>query len=488
MGQRVDKEWFSEPEYKRFAERLEESLLALREMLTQRPGFGVGPESLGAELELFLMTPDGFPLPRNQEIRAAIGDDRVALELGRFNLEVNLTPVPLAGRPLSALAEEIRAAIRMVDRAAAAEGGGVVPIGILPTLSTSDFDRSLMSDEVRYRALSRGVRRLRLEPFLISIEGRERLDLQVEDVLLESANTSWQVHLRAHPENFDKLFNAAQLATGPVLAVAGNSPFFFGRELWEETRVPLFEAAADDRDIERLYRREGRVGFGSDWARDGAAGLFERCVRDYEPILPVVGSEDPLAVVRAGGVPRLDELCLHQGTVWQWNRPVYAPGEDGHLRVELRALPAGPSPLDMIANTAFLVGLVLTLAADTAWLEDFPFAGAYRNFYRSARDGLDAMLSWPGRDGEIPAGELALDLLPLAERGLVAGGVDSGEAAEALEVIRQRVRRRRTGAIWQRRAVAALGRDRASVAKMVTRYRELSLSGQPVHTWPDMAP
>lgn len=486
MGQKVDKEWFSEEEYRRFAERLDRSLTALRELLA-RPGFGAGPESLGAELELFVVTPDGYPLPRNEEIRAAAGDDRVVLELGRFNLEVNLTPVPMTGTPMSTLAKEIGEAIRMVDGVAREHGGGVVPIGILPTLAESDFGRDTMSDEVRYRALSRGMRRLRLEPFTIRIEGRETLELQVEDVILESANTSWQVHLRSQPERFDELFNAAQLATGPVLAVAGNSPSFFGRNLWEETRIALFEAAADDRDIERLYRREGRVAFGSGWVRGGTAELFERCVRHYEPVLPVSGEEDPLAVVRAGGVPRLDELRLHQGTVWQWNRPVFDPDEGGHLRVELRALPAGPTPVDMAANTAFLVGLVLALAADTGWTDGFPFANAYRNFYRGARNGLDAMLSWPGRDGEVPAGELALDLIPLAAAGLESSGVDREEACTALEVIRKRVERRRTGAIWQREAVAALGRDRRSVARMVTRYRELSLSGEPVHNWPDMS-
>jgi hypothetical protein len=295
------------------------------------------------------------------------------------------------------------------------------------------------------------------------------------------------VHLRAHPERFDQMYNAAQLATGPVLAVAGNSPSFFGRELWEETRIPLFEAAADDRDIERLYRREGRVAFGSDWVSGGTEALFERCVRDYEPVLPVIGDEDPIAVVRAGGVPRLDELRMHQGTVWQWNRPVFDPEGGGHLRVELRALPAGPGPADLAANTAFLVGLVLAMSADPGWIEDFPFAGAYRNFYRGARDGLDASFSWPGREGETPAGELALSLLPVAESGLVGCGVEPREAASALEIIRERVERRRTGAIWQREAVAALGRDRASVAKMVTRYREFSLTGDPVHTWPDLS-
>ncbi|MCG5214252.1 glutamate--cysteine ligase [Streptosporangium sp. KLBMP 9127] len=487
MGQEVDREQFSEQEFAVFGERLEDSLTALRELLS-RPGFGVGPASVGAELELFLVTPEGRPLPRNEEVRDAADDDRVVLELGRFNLEVNLSPVPLAGRPFDALGEELRDTMRMVDRAAATQGGGVVPIGILPTLTEADFTRDSMTDEARYRALSHGLRRLRVEPFRVLIHGTERLELEAEDIILESANTSWQVHLRTAPADFDRVYNAAQLAVGPALAVSGNSPFFIGRELWEETRIALFEESADDRDIERRWRRDGRVAFGSDWVSGGAGELFTQCVRDYEPLLPVLHEEDPIAVVKDGGVPGLAELRLHQGTVWQWNRPVYDPADGGHLRVELRALPAGPTGTDMLANSAFMLGLVLAMSAEPEWTRDFPFGAAYRNFYRAATTGLDAPMSWPGRDGETPAGELALSLLPVAAAGLELGGVDAGHAAEFLQVISERIRLRRTGAGWQRRAISAIGDDPAARARMVARYRELSISGLPVHTWPDMLP
>ena len=262
MGQQVNKERFSEAEFTRFGERLGEQLVELRELLA-RPGFGVGPATIGAELELFLITPDGRPLPRNHEVRAAAADDRLTLELGRFNLEINLTPMPLAGRPFSALVREIRETVDLVDKAAATQGGQAVAIGILPSLDESDFTHETLSGESRYRAMSRGMRRLRSEPFRVRIEGAELLELEVEGIVLDSANTSWQVHLRTAPADFARVYNAAQLAIGPVLAVSGNSPGFLGRQLWEETRIALFEEAADDRDVERLDRRDRRVGFGS---------------------------------------------------------------------------------------------------------------------------------------------------------------------------------------------------------------------------------
>jgi hypothetical protein len=373
----------------------------------------------------------------------------------------------------------------MVDEAARSQGGQVVPIGILPTLTEFDFTRDAMSDESRYRALSAGMRRVRAEPFRVQIHGVERLELEVEDVILESANTSWQIHLRTTPADFARLYNAAQLAIGPVLAVSGNSPSFLGHELWEETRIALFEASADDRDMERPWRVDGRVCFGSGWVESGAEELFEQSVREYEPVMPVMDDEDPLAVVRAGGVPRLAELRLHQGTVWQWNRPVYDPAGGGHLRVELRALPAGPTCADMTANAAFLLGLAVAMAAEPAWIGGFPFADAYRNFYRAARNGLEATLAWPGRTEPVSAAELILDLLPVAREGLTSAGVEDAEASRLLSIIESRVRLGRTGAIWQRRALASLEGEPGPRAAMLTRYRELAFTGEPVHTWPD---
>jgi gamma-glutamyl:cysteine ligase YbdK (ATP-grasp superfamily) len=464
MGRDLDKERFTEAEYARFGERIQEQLAVLRELL-DTPGFGQGPATIGAELELFLIDEQGRPLPHNSQVQETLDDPRVVLELGRFNIEVNLTPTPLAGNPFEVMSAEVQETITKVD--AAVEGGGALPIGILPTLSTEDFTVGAISDQNRYRAMSRGIRRLRLEPFLVKIDD---LELSVEDVILESANTSWQVHIRTPPERFARLFNAAQLAIGPVLAACGNSPFFLGRQLWEETRIALMEEAADDRDVQRRERRDGRVTFGSDWVREGAYELFERYVRDYDPVMPDMSDD-----AERHEVP---ELRLHQGTIWQWNRPVYDPADGGHLRIEMRALPAGPSCADMAANTAFLLGLTLSQAERD--LTGYKFAEAYQNFYRAAMQGLDAKLSWPGLDGEFEAADLVLRLLPEARAGLLAAGVAANDADRALDVIAQRTRLRRTGAVWQREALARYDGDQE---RLVREYRERALSGLPVHLW-----
>jgi hypothetical protein len=278
-----------------------------------------------------------------------------------------------------------------------------------------------------------------------------------------------------------------------VLAVAGNSPTFLGHRLWEETRVALFKQAVDDRDAAgRSSRRVSRVAFGTGWTTAGALELLAESARLHEPVLPVLGPERPLALVEAGRLPALDELRLHQGTVWRWNRAIYDPAAGGHLRIELRALPAGPTVVDMLANAAFALGLTLALAPEAGrWTRRLAFQQAHHNFYRAAQLGLGAELAWPlgpdGQAGALPAGELALRLLPTAAQGLEAAGVAAEEAGRLLEVVEARVAAGQTGAAWQRQALAALeprlGRERALTA-MLERYLELQWAGDPVHTWP----
>src|SRR5215208_1972375 len=431
MGSDIDQETFDEADYARFGQRLTQCLATLGRLLEQ-PGFGVGPVTLGAELELFLVDDTGRPLPQNQAVRAAAGDPRITVELDRFNLELNSTPTPLAGRPFTALGEELRRLLQQVGETAQGHGGRLALVGILPTLRRGDLHPGAISDAGRYRALDRGLRRLHHDPFRARIAGADPLEIHSDDVSLEGANTSFQVHLRVDPAAFARTYNAVQLATAPVLAVAGNSPTFLGHRLWEETRVALCKQSIDDRDGRGLRRWLARVAFGTGWLREGPLALFVEAVRLHRPLLPVLGDQDPLAAGELGQAPPLAELRLHQGTVWRWNRPVYDPASGGHLRIEMRALPAGPTVVDMLANAAFLVGLSRWLAAQNErWTWRLSFERAEDGFYRAAQHGLAAELTWPfgdhGRLRTLAAAELVSELLPAARDGLLDGGVAAEE-------------------------------------------------------------
>ncbi len=491
MGLAIDRERFEEAEFPPFLERLERSLVALRELM-DRPGFGEGPASLGAEIELSLVDESGGPLPRNRAVLAETVDPRVTVELDRFNLECNLRPTLLAGRPFSALAAEIDDAVGEVRRAAALHGGRVAVIGILPTLTPEQLQSAAMTDFPRYRALSWAIHRLRREPFQLRISGEDRLEMTCDEITFEGAATSLQVHLRVAPSRVARVYNAVQIATGPTLALAGNSPSFLGHRLWHETRVALFKQAVDDRRGGARNDGLARVTFGNGWLEAGALELFAENVAIHAPLLPVLGDEDPLACVRAGGVPRLEEMRLHQSTVWRWNRAIYDPADGGHLRIEMRSLPAGPTTLDMAANAAFQIGLAEAIAPDAeAWIAGMPFQAAAHNFYRAAQQGAEAELLWPRDPGEAPepraARELVAELVPRAREGLRAAGVEADEADALLGVMARRAETGQTGSAWQRHSLAALearhGRSEA-LARMLERYLELAESGEPVAGWP----
>lgn len=488
MGIEIERDGFTDADYAVFDVRLRACLKAL-EQLAARPGFGDGPMSLGAEVELDLVDEFDRPCPKNKDVLSQINDPRVTLELDRFNLEINTTPVPFAGAPFSALATELRHALSVMDRAAQAHGAHVLPIGILPTFTAADFAPSALSEVRRYRALSAGIQRLRHSPFPIRIEGIDRLELDWNDVTLEGANTSLQIHLRVPPARFASVYNAAQIATAPALAIAGNSPLFLGKRLWEETRIALFRQSVDDRPLARPDDwRPSRVSFGHGWVRGGAVELFAESVALHEPLLPILGSEDPLACVQAGGVPSLAELRLQNGTVWRWNRAVYDPADGGHFRIEMRALPSGPTIRDMMANGAFLVGLTLAIAPDIEyWLHGLTFGHARRNFYEAARRGLAAELLWPTANSRLQPldARAVVELaLPLARRGLVANGMEADEADCHLDVIARRVETGQTGAVWQRQVFDDASRHGEDAARIVTRaYRLASASETPVHAW-----
>lgn len=481
MGRDLPQRDYTDEDRARFAGRLRDSLGLLDEILTS-PRFGTLEPMLGAEMEMFLVTPDGVPVSRNEEIREAAADPRLVLEVNRYNLEANLTPVPLRPRPFTALHDEAHALLETVRRASADHGAEPCCAGLLPTLRPADLTRRNMSSRGRYavmdQALGRAGRGLR-------VTGEQRCRMRSDTVCAQGATSSWQIHLTVPPPEFARVHNAAQLMTAPVLAVAANSPLLLGRRAWDESRIPWYEQAFGEHR-RRVSPADRRSGFGHGWLHGGLRELVEEAVRRYPPLVPLCSEGAWDRPLRPGGPPALEELRLHLGTLWRWNRPVYDPSGDGHLRIELRALPSGPTPADMVANTALLTGLVLDRAAREPGGE-LPFALARENFYTAARDGMAARLWWPSGGASplrVAARDLVRALIPRAAAGLAGAGVADDEVGRWLGLVEARVTTGRTGAHWQRRTHRALGSDTATVR----RYLELSATGAAVHSWPAPQP
>lgn len=495
MGEKVVGNGFGLSERRRYRRKLHQCLESLQHLLGAQL-FDRPRNLMGLEIELNLADDDGMPRMMNAQVLERIASRDFQTELGRFNLEANIVPHQLTGRVFDQLAEELRTGLAYADRQAREVAARIVMIGILPTLTVEDLVSSNLSAVDRYTLLNDQIMASRGEEVDIDIEGVERLTYTSESIVAEAACTSVQLHLQVTPERFAPVWNASQAIAGPQIAMGANAPFVFGRELWRESRPPLFLQSTDTRPPELAAQGvRPRTWFGERWI-DSVHDLFEENVRFFPSLLPLCEEEDPLRELALGRIPRLAELVLHNGTVYRWNRPVYGVA-DGvpHLRVENRVLPAGPTVTDVLANAAFYYGLVRALAdAQRPVWKRLPFAAAEANFRAACRHGLDAELHWPrpGRSGglaTVPAARLVQDeLLPLAASGLDSWGLEPADRDRYLGVVRERCRLRVNGASWQsavyhRAREAGLGREKALTA-MTRRYCELAATGTPVHEWP----
>ncbi|MGW1888379.1 glutamate-cysteine ligase family protein [Streptomyces sp. NPDC001970] len=495
MGEKVVAGGFDLSDRQRYRRKLQQCLAGLGRLLAEKR-FDRPKNLMGLEIELNLAGADGRPRMANAEVLDRIASRDFQTELGMFNLEVNIAPHRLGGRVLDQLTEELRTGLGYAHRKATEIDAGIVMIGILPTLDRNDLTSANLSDVDRYALLNDQIVAARGEDFTLDIDGVERLSCTSTSIAPEAACTSVQLHLQVTPARFAQVWNAAQAIAAVQIAIGANSPFLFGRELWRESRPPLFQQATDTRPPElQAQGVRPRTWFGERWV-GSAYELFEENLRYFPALLPICDEEDPLRVLDDGGIPRLQELVLHNGTVYRWNRPVYGLA-DGvpHLRVENRVLPAGPTVTDVVANAAFYYGLVRALAEESrpVWTR-MPFDAAADNFDTACRHGIDAELLWPrpGRNGgmtRVPAVTLVRDeLLPLAAAGLDAWNIEPADRDQYLGVIEGRCRRRVNGASWQadafHRAMES-GLDReAALAALTRRYAELMHTGDPVHTWP----
>ena len=492
MGEEVKRTTYDRTHHREYRRKVRLCLDVFEKMLAQSR-FDSDRPLTGMEIECNLVDAEYQPAMSNRLVLDAIANPAYQTELGAYNIEFNVPPRPLAGHTGLDLEAEVRASLNEAETRANSGGAHIVMIGILPTLMPQHLKDGWMSESMRYAALNDSIFGARGEDIPINIAGPEPLSWHAASIAPESACTSMQLHLQVAPEEFAANWNAAQAVAGAQLALGANSPYFFGHQLWSETRIEVFAQSTDTRPEElKTQGVRPRVWFGDRWITS-VLDLFTENIRYFPSLLPELSDEDPVAELAAGRIPRLSELRLHNGTVYRWNRPVYDVSDvDGvgrpHLRLENRVLPAGPTVIDMLANSAFYYGMLRSLSeAENPLWNSMSFASAQANFLEAARNGIQARQLWPGL-GEVTAQDLVLDtLLPIADEGLRQWGVDVEVRDRFLGVIEGRAKTGRNGARWQVSTVRALqdgGMTRpAALAEMLSRYCEHMHANQPVHTW-----
>lgn len=433
---------------------------------------------VGIEVEACLVDDRFHALPINEKFLALLDDPHATIELARFNVEFNPPPLALAGDAFTRLRAVLGGFLTRAFDAAERLDARILLAGILPTLTPGDLESRRISKSRRYRAFAAkfaGWQKSQMAR--VEIPDNEGLIVGVNSVMMESVTTSQQIHLQIPEPGSGAHYNAAQIVAAPMVAVGANSPFFMGRDLWAESRVPVFEQVLRP----RFAAGVGDDFFGGGYVEKSALEIFVRNRDRLEVILPELREEGGLA-----------HLSLHNGTIWRWNRPVISFADDGRpvLRIEHRALPSGPTAADICANAAFFVGATLGLAEGelagvdgSDWERRLPFAAARRNFYACARDGLDAEIAWI--DGATMSARALIceTLLPLAESALARAGVDAADARRELAIVAGRAQSGQTGAAWQRAQMKKNGGGSLGVAKMVASYYRRQMQNRPVHEW-----
>ncbi len=449
-----------------------------------------GVTRIGAEQEVCLVKNDLRPSIAGGRILETTDDPHFTSELALWNLEMNLDPRDAGPGCLSGMDSQLQTLLKVANDRAAEFDSSVVMTGILPTIRKSELNARFMTPSPRFRAFDRVLREMRGEDFSLSIEGVDEINLRHSSILFEACNTSFQIHLQVDPHEFADKYNWAQVIAGPVLAACVNSPILLGKELWAETRIALFRQSIETRrSSSYVTDRQPRVAFGNHWLKSSAVEIFKRDVATYNLIISAdLGSETSLDRLDRGETPSLRAMNLHNGTLYKWNRACYGVGNGkAHLRIENRYIPAGPTPLDEMANVAFWIGLMEAMPEKCVgnWDKYFRFQDVRCNFLRAARNGLNNQMTWLGNSFDA-AGLIVDQLVPMARKGLEKIGVPSSESEPYLHVILDRVVSKQTGSKWMIDSLRTL-QEKNSVNEsllMITQYmRENCLSSVPVHLW-----
>ncbi len=448
---------------------------------------------IGAEQEMCLVDNKTFkPAKINMEVIKKMKDcSWLDTELAQFNLETNMTPHEFKGNALRLMEEENLDYLGKIRQTVKKMGAHVVLTGILPTLQKTDLELENLTPKPRYLALMNALHgQLLGSAFELNLSGIDELHIKHDSPLLEACNTSFQVHLQVAPEDFVCLYNIAQTLTAPVMAIAANSPLVFGKRLWHETRIALFQQSLDTRTShDHLRERSPRVNFGSGWLNNSILEIYKEDIARFRVLMTADELEDSLYMVAQGKVPKLKALQVHNSTVYRWNRPCYGISANGkpHLRIENRVLPAGPTVIDAVANAAFWLGAVVGMKKNCEDIcKRLSWEDVRDNFLKAACYGIDSTFNWYD-DKKFSATDLILhELLPIAREGLQERNVDSSDIDRYLGVIEERAKAHMTGARWQLRAFTKLKQSittdeaTAVVTACIVKNQEKEM---PVHTW-----
>jgi len=476
----------------KFVRALLDDLQALEYML-DHDWFESDIVRIGAEQEMCIVDSKTYkPAKINMEVVKKMKDcPWLDTELAQFNLETNMTPHEFTGSSLRDMENETLSYLLKIRNTVKKMGANIALTGILPTLRKSDLELENLTPKPRYRALMDALAgQLIGDTFELNLNGIDELHLKHDSPLLEACNTSFQVHLQVAPKDFVCLYNIAQTLTAPVMAIAANSPIVFGKRLWHETRIALFQQSLDTRTShDHLRERSPRVNFGNGWLHGSILEIYREDIARFRVLMTANELEDSLQKILEGKTPKLKALQVHNSTVYRWNRPCYGISENGkpHLRIENRVLPAGPTIVDEMANAAFWLGAMIGMKKNCEDICDrLSWEDVRDNFLKAARYGIDSKFNWYDDKKYTAVDLITKELLPIAREGLMERKIATADIDRYLGIIEERAKAHMTGARWQLRAFTKLKQSITSdeaAAVMTACIVKNQEKEMPVHTW-----
>lgn len=447
---------------------------------------------LGAEQEMVMVDKTTFKpsLVAMEALEKMEEYPWVETELAKFNLETNIEPRVFEKDCFTLLENENTYKLNKIQEVLDGMNTSIVLTGILPTLRKYHLDMENLTPKKRYFALMEALNKQLIgQSYELRIVGIDELLVKHSSPLLEASNTSFQVHLQVAPNDFVKMYNIAQALAGPMMAIAANSPIVFGKRLWHETRIALFQQSLDTRTShDHMRERSPRVSFGRDWLHNSIMEIYKEDIARFRVLLSSDVEEDSIEMLKNGQVPKLRALQVHNSTVYRWNRPCYGISDNGkpHLRIENRILPSGPTVIDEIANACFWLGCMMGMAMEVDDIRTkMSFADARDNFGKAAKFGIDSKFTW-FHDEKVSAEKLILDLLPIARKGLESRNVDKSDIDKYLYIIEQRAIKNMTGARWMLRAFTKLHENTntdEALSVLTATMIQNQQSNKPVHEW-----
>lgn len=462
----------------------------LLEKMLEEEWFDTDQMHIGAEQEICLIDKHGKPVGAAMDILRDLDHPDFTTELAKFNVECNLHPKPFMGHCLKDLENELRDRLALLDNVCRAHDIDFLLTGILPTLRKFDLDIENITPLKRYESLAKAIMKLRGKEYELRLNGYDELNLKFDSVMLEACNTSFQVHLQVRPDDFVRKYNSSLFLAAPTMAVASNSPMLFGKRLWHETRIALFEQSVDTRiTSEHLRDRSPRVMFGNQWLKNSVVDLFKEDISRFRVMLMTTGIDECEQQFKKGKTPSLRALNIHNSTVYRWNRPCYGISPNGkpHLRIENRIIPSGPTVVDEVSNAAFWLGTMTALDDHYANITELiEFSQVKSNFYNAARNSLNAKFRWIDGNKYSIKDLIKQEFIPLAREGLRMKNINEDDISKYIGVISDRVEANQNGTYWVLNSYNKLIKEsnkEEALLSVATSMQSRMSSGLPVHLW-----